>query len=114
MKERFADTCFSIAYWIWDLPGLADERWVYTDDDVYPDTWIGRLADLVAHNIYRLGSLVDLPMTDNEFDPIDYSDLVDRYHPEILKILNECDDIEIIHDKNVVRLRGYYGERPND
>lgn len=56
MRDKIADLMWTVAFKIWDLPGLADDRWirVHTDDeyDVYPDTWIGRLADRLARWIY--------------------------------------------------------------
>lgn len=49
MRDWIANTCASIAFWIWDSTLLAeDDRWIVTEIEAYPVTWFGRVADRVA------------------------------------------------------------------
>lgn len=66
MVHFITDKMFSVAFWIWDLPGLADDRWIVIDDDydddelighyLIADTWIGRIADRFASWLYFTAS----------------------------------------------------------
>ena len=68
MKHIITDQMFSVACWIWQLPGLAHDRWILVEEEeeeednelgfthVIADTWIGRIADNFAAWLYFTAS----------------------------------------------------------
>ena len=56
MRDDIADVMWTIAFKIWDLPGLSHDRIIVVEDehslDFVPDTWIGRLAEHLARWLY--------------------------------------------------------------
>lgn len=88
MPPFITDKMFSVAFWIWDLPGLAHDRWIIVEEGendefvfthVIADTWIGRIADRFAAWLYYTASY----LTDFD-DPFEAPDDETYYLDEVL------------------------------
>lgn len=100
MPPIITDKMFSLAFWIWDLPGLSHDRWEVVAvcnefSVIQPDTWIGRIADRFAGWLYRTASRL------SEDDDDDYNDEYDDFDIDTI-VLDEVDTIPFPHKSGFV------------
>lgn len=111
LRDDLADMMWTISFKIWDLPGLADDRWVKViiddDFDVHPDTWIGRIADGIARWLYSTAGKIST----HKHMPDEYADGILCFYDWDNDGIMWFDEVDIVPPPTFIkRILTYYGE----